>query len=353
MALAKVNELFAFQFRQIEEPFHDWPVETHFRFLAIYKQYIERAKPRERYMERLAIEFPKFNRAALEKHDKVVEKIRWNKKHRKNIEKDWERHKNALRLAAETLLEQQMDLAIEKFTKEIEFVKQEKQQKRIHQEIDEKKSGYLQRIEEKRKVQLEIEEKKQKELEKKAEDRAIRAEKAKNTAVTYKSSKKSVNELEKQRQERLAEEKLRKVRENIKKNKEKVAERQTIQEQKIFDRLEEQELLIQEKESEELRINKAISQYPHIPKVEIDKERVKKPTKSKEAKKNALDKSEKVVLFPQNGFTVDNLMKDMRYRLSHVLNEAGLQNTEYGKRVLQAAPFAGARKDTITSHNFK
>ena len=150
-------------------------------------------------MERLAIEFPKLGRNALEKHDKIVESFRWNQKHRKNITKDWERHRNALRQAAENLLEQLMDQAIEKFNKEIEFVKQEKQQKRIHQEIDDKKDDYIQRLEEKEKIKAETELKKQQELTKKEQDRAMRAQKAKNTATVYKTTKNSMGEMERKR----------------------------------------------------------------------------------------------------------------------------------------------------------
>ena len=39
-------------------------------------------------MERLTLEFPKLSRQELEKHDKIVESLRWNQKHRKNIIKD-------------------------------------------------------------------------------------------------------------------------------------------------------------------------------------------------------------------------------------------------------------------------
>ena len=348
-----MNEVFTLQFNQIEDPRHSWDPDSHFRFASIYKQYIERGKPRERYMERLAIEFPKLGRNALEKHDKIVESFRWNQKHRKNITKDWERHRNALRQAAENLLEQLMDQAIEKFNKEIEFVKQEKQQKRIHQEIDDKKDDYIQRLEEKEKIKAETELKKQQELTKKEQDRAMRAQKAKNTATVYKTTKNSMGEMERKRLQQEAMQKQKKLQEDIRRNKNKVSERQAIQEQKILERIEDNELQQRAKEEEELRIAKAVSQYPHIPKVEVDHERVKQATKSNEAKKNQFDKSDKVNLFPQTGFTVDNLMKDMRYRLSHVLNEAGLQNTEYGKRVLQAAPHILPRKDTVTTHNFK
>ena len=246
-----------------------------------------------------------------------------------------------------------MDQAIERFNKEIEFVKQVKQQKRISNEISEKKDEYLLRQEEKERKKAEDELKIQQELKKKEEERANRAIKSKTTANVYKNNKQYMAELEKNklRQEQI--EKQRKNQERVKNNKDKVIERQAVQEQKILDRLDEQEYKLQQKEEDQYRINKAISQYSHIPKVEIDSERVKQATKSKIAKKVQFDKSDKINLFPQTGFTADNLMKDMRYRLSSMLNEAGLHNSEYGKRILQAAPHIQPRKDTIASHNFK
>jgi hypothetical protein len=36
-----------------------------------------------------------------------------------------------------------------------------------------------------------------------------------------------------------------------------------------------------------------------------------------------------------------------------MLSEAGLQNSEYGKRVLQVALHTQPRKDTIETHDFK
>ena len=259
-----------------------------------------------------------------------------------------EKYQEWLRSSLKTLKQTKLSQIKEKAKFE-----QEKQQKRIHQEIDDKKDDYIQRLEEKEKIKAETELKKQQELTKKEQDRAMRAQKAKNTATVYKTTKNSMGEMERKRLQQEAMQKQKKLQEDIRRNKNKVSERQAIQEQKILERIEDNELQQRAKEEEELRIAKAVSQYPHIPKVEVDHERVKQATKSNEAKKNQFDKSDKVNLFPQTGFTVDNLMKDMRYRLSHVLNEAGLQNTEYGKRVLQAAPHILPRKDTVTTHNFK
>jgi hypothetical protein len=349
-AKSKVEEFFKLKLESIKDPRHFWDDLNHSKFIYIYRQYIEKAKPRERYMERLILEFPAVSRQDLEKHDKIVESLRWNNKHRKNIRKDWENHLNALQKSAEELLEKQMDLAIDRFNKEILFVQQEKLQNRLTAEYQEKKNEFLLRLEEKEKNKAQEQEKKLAEIRKKEKERADRAKDAKNVANDYKSQKAKNTELEKNRKNQEELEKIKKNQQEIKKNKEKVEFRQTVENQKVSDRLEEQKLEDLKKAGNKARIENAVSQYQHIPKVAIDKDRVKQNTKSKDAKKNEIDLGDKAILYQQTGFTADILMKDMRYKLSFILSEAGLQNTEYGKRVIQAAPHQAPRKDTISSH---
>lgn len=301
-------------------------------------------------MERLILEFPSLTRQELEKHDKIVEAFRWNNKHRKNIKKDLENHLQALQKAAEDLLEVQIDEAIDKFNKEILFVQQEKQQNRLSQEYQERKAAFLQRMEAKERLKQENEEKIKLEEAKKEKQRNERIKNSKMVAGEYKDVKRSAEEIEKLRKEKEELEKNKKIKEELERNKGKVEYRKAVEQQKLVEKLEEQELNSLKKVKEVARIEKAVSQYAHLPKVQVDSERVKQNTKSKNAKKNDHDMADKVVMFKQTGFTVDNLMKDMRYKLSHLLNEAGLQNTEYGKRVLQSVPHQNPRKDTISSH---
>ena len=42
-----------------------------------------------------------------------------------------------------------------------------------------------------------------------------------------------------------------------------------------------------------------------------------------------LDKADKVNMFKNNSFTADNLMKDVRFKISAALHSAGLENTTY------------------------
>jgi hypothetical protein len=48
-------------------------------------------------------------------------------------------------------------------------------------------------------------------------------------------------------------------------------------------------------------------------------------------KKTTMDNADVVKLFKNDGFTVDTLMKDVRYRVNAALGDAGLQGTTYGK----------------------
>lgn len=48
-------------------------------------------------------------------------------------------------------------------------------------------------------------------------------------------------------------------------------------------------------------------------------------------KKTTMDNADVVKLFKNDGFTVDTLMKDVRYRVNAALSDAGLQGTTYGK----------------------
>ena len=48
------------------------------------------------------------------------------------------------------------------------------------------------------------------------------------------------------------------------------------------------------------------------------------------------DKADKIELSKKTGYSVNQLMTDMRYKLNVALNDAGLANTEYGRQMLVA-----------------
>ena len=46
------------------------------------------------------------------------------------------------------------------------------------------------------------------------------------------------------------------------------------------------------------------------------------------------DKADKVELTKMTGYSVNQLMRDMRFRLNTALHEAGIGNTDYARQVL-------------------
>jgi len=80
------------------------------------------------------------------------------------------------------------------------------------------------------------------------------------------------------------------------------------------------------------------------PNVEIDHERVIKDTAAFEIKKGyiqtrgALDAGDKVEMFKNDGYTVDKLMKDVRFRVGAALNNAGVNNMSYAKELMSGLP---------------
>ena len=83
-------------------------------------------------------------------------------------------------------------------------------------------------------------------------------------------------------------------------------------------------------EENERRLNEIIENYKCRPKVEADEKRLNAITENLENRYRSInqktDLDEKVELFSHNGFTVEQLMKDFRYKVSSALYEAGLSN---------------------------
>ena len=83
-------------------------------------------------------------------------------------------------------------------------------------------------------------------------------------------------------------------------------------------------------EENERRLNEIVENYKSRPKVEFDEKRLNSITENLENRYHSInqktDLDEKVQLFSHNGFTVEQLMKDFRYKVSSALYEAGLSN---------------------------
>ena len=87
---------------------------------------------------------------------------------------------------------------------------------------------------------------------------------------------------------------------------------------------------------QQAKLDAAVEAYAFRPQVEADENRVKIETESRQIRKETvLDKADAVQLFKNHGYTIDNLMKDIRYKVNACLTEAGLAGTSYGKEVVR------------------
>ena len=69
--------------------------------------------------------------------------------------------------------------------------------------------------------------------------------------------------------------------------------------------------------------------------MEVDPQRVKQNTVSLTQKQQVqYDMADKIELTKVHGYNVNQLMSDMRYRLSAALNQAGVGSTDYAKHVM-------------------
>ena len=89
-------------------------------------------------------------------------------------------------------------------------------------------------------------------------------------------------------------------------------------------KLDERIQIIERKRNEEAvrqdRIDKAVENYSFRPVVESDPDRLIKETASFEIRKmTKVDLADNVVMFKNDGFTVDKLMKDVRFRVNAAL----------------------------------
>lgn len=342
------TQLAALKDKEVANP---WPEQAASRFEHIYRTYVKGGKPRERYFERLLIEFPGLTREDLDAQDRVVEALRWASKSRKNLHLDWERHRTALQASAAALLSSEIAKLQEKANRDAEFLEQEQKLVRINQDYVARNAEFQAKLAVKTEAQKAKEALDQEEAETREKARVEYERKRKETAAAYQQRR--AKELEQLKAAQFAQEAKTAERKKaeILRNRGKVQAKRESEMRKIQQNLEQRAQKQEAEESSKARIDTAIAAYSHIPKVDLDRARVQQPTQSKLAKKAARDPTDAVVLYKQTGFTAESLMKDMRYRLSAALTEAGLAGTEYGKRVIREAPPAvKPRSDMLSTY---
>ena len=130
--------------------------------------------------------------------------------------------------------------------------------------------------------------------------------------------------------------KKQEVEDQIRMNKPRVDQRQ---QQDLHKRIEYHNQLEEKKMEPQMRqdkLDKAIEGYSFRPVVQADPDRITAEIKVREIRKNTqMDKADKVNLFRNDGFTSEQLMGDIRYKISAALHDAGLSKTTYGQQVVR------------------
>jgi len=271
-------------------------------------------------MERLLIAFPNFSRKTIEKIDSIIEYERWSKKKIDNIKRQVNLNKNELREKVELLLKNDVEKIKSDVEQKLEMLKQEAKLRKIkekHEENFEKYQEKMTIINDLQKRKLEEENmrnlKKQKEWEEHAEEIKIKATEFKENKQKERSEK-----------EKLELELLQKEQDDLKKkieeNREKVEDRNENAVDKIKKKIEDKERQEKEKEENKQKLNNAIENYKFRPKVEADEKRLEQITEAMKIRKDTgMDSADTVKLFKDYGYTTDQLMKDLRFKMSAVL----------------------------------
>lgn len=315
-----------------------YPHDVLHRFHAIHEQYLKSGKTREKYLQRLEIEFREASLAKndIELIDSYFEHRRWVKQKQKALVRDLQRDRKALREKTVSMIEQQVEEQRQKLKTELDASCMVERQKGLHQKLEEQKKDYLAKM----KVIEEIARaKKQQELAAKlSKDRLERTRALHNKFLSQ--NFKDQREIDRLRHEQLQliQEAQRKqeLEDQVKANKQKVQSRQQNELDKINDKM----LIVEQKKNEakaqQERLDRAVEGYACRPQVELDANRVRQEIEARELRKNVkLDAADQVKLFRNDGFTADALMKDVRYKISSALHEAGLQQSTYANQVLQ------------------
>jgi len=153
----------------------------------------------------------------------------------------------------------------------------------------------------------------------------IRSQAEKYKFEKYEKNKKERIELEKE-----IELKKLKTKEEIKTKLPIIIQRQAVAQGAFIEQYKAKEIKLQKKEEDIIRLNNIVENLKVRPKVDIDPQRVKRLTENLQKRfTTKRDEADKIILFKNNGFTVDKLMSDLRYKISTVLGEAGLLNRNY------------------------
>eukprot|EP00742_Colponemidia_sp_Colp-10_P007508 GILJ01008093.1.p1 GENE.GILJ01008093.1~~GILJ01008093.1.p1 ORF type:complete len:719 (-),score=143.89 GILJ01008093.1:238-2139(-) len=316
-----------------EHPSGLWNEDSHFRFKKIHREYIIHGKSRESYMERLSLEFPHLERKELELRDHFVERQRWVKAKRTALLSDYEREKSELRLKAESAWGELQRETEERQKVEAAMLKQELHCQQVHGELAVLKEEFDRKQREKR-IQERIQEERfaAKEKERQLQEALERARK-KEATNDFKQIKREQEEIFKKQMEAEALAQQSILKETINRNKVRVEQRQDEMLGIIAYRKQKQQEVMQLHQEREERLAMAAEKFKV--EAEADPTRLTRLTATLAAKHaQGYDVGGGIPLYKVHGFTQDQLMKDMRFKVMSALQTAGLANTEYGRELI-------------------
>jgi len=290
-------------------------------FKLIYKEYLEGGKSREKYMERLLIAFPSKSRKELEAIDSFIEYEKWARVKADSLRRQLANNKADLQSKIEAMLKNDAERIKVEVAQKLEVLRQEAKNRKIKQVHEENMEKYKEKI----KIINELQEKKKKEekerQEKKQKEREEYAEEIKSKANEFKEMK--IKERIAQREEEVLRQKKLKeeLKKRIEENKDRVEERNLAGVEKLEKRLTAKATIQKQKEEYNEKLNAAIENYKFRPKVEADEKRLEQATEAMQIRKETkMDETDVVNLFKDHGYTTDQLMKDLRYKISTVLS---------------------------------
>eukprot|EP01022_Parablepharisma_sp_SALTPOND_P020020 TRINITY_DN3524_c0_g1_i1.p1 TRINITY_DN3524_c0_g1~~TRINITY_DN3524_c0_g1_i1.p1 ORF type:complete len:490 (+),score=82.65 TRINITY_DN3524_c0_g1_i1:3075-4544(+) len=271
-------------------------------------------------MERLLIAFPLKSRKELEMIDSYIEYERWARKKSDSLRRQVMAKKQELQQKVELMLRTDVENMKVDIEQKLDLLKQEAKLRKIKQLHEENVEKYQDKIAVINALQERKKKEEKEELERKEEEWKEHVEEVKMKAVEFKEEKAKKKWMQEQevryRQQMLKEEMKRRIEEN----KDKVDERNLAEMEKLEKRLVDKANTEREKEEYKEKLNTAIENYKFRPKVEADEKRLEQFTEAMMIRKDtAMDQGDNIKLFKDYGYNTDQLMKDLRFKISTVL----------------------------------
>lgn len=275
--------------------------------------------------------FPGIKKDILEICNSYTLHSKYQKQRKQAIYRCFLKERKELRRKAEELIYENLHMKLIQMQQNKAFEGQMKKVNKLKAELEEKRKKYDRIQKEIEKKQRLKEEQAKRELmlqKKKFEEHALFV---RQKAEAYKEEKrKEVMSVMKERDLRSREIELE-TKALIQLKASEVVKRQTQAEANVIKLNEETRSRKQEVEQRRERLKAAIEKYGFRPQVARSEGRMMAETESVALRKEA---KESRPLFNNPGFYDDHLMNDIRFKVSTRLFEAGLQNTEYAKGII-------------------